>query len=146
MNVERKRRIIALIHDRELRSLMNDFIPDGKFELESAQDGLDGFHKLAKTYFDLIITDFRMTGLGGVNLLPRLKRIQPWARILVIPTAGVNRYQRRVIESEADVCLEKPFQVEQLKMVIQKILSLGEAKKLPEGENWRAERWSMEPT
>jgi DNA-binding NtrC family response regulator len=146
MNIEKKRRIVTLVHDQELRSLLNDFIPDGKYELESARDGLDGFHKLAKTYFDLIITDFRLPGLGGVNLLPRLKRIQPWARVLVIPTAGVNRGQRRVIESEADVCLEKPFQVEQLKTVIQKILSLGEAKSLPEGETWGPGRWSMETT
>jgi CheY-like chemotaxis protein len=31
-----------------------------EFEVESAKDGLDAFHKLAKTYFDLIITDIQM--------------------------------------------------------------------------------------
>jgi DNA-binding response OmpR family regulator len=146
MNAEKKRKIVTLVHDPELRSLLSDFIPDGKFDLESARDGLDGFHKLAKAYFDLIITDFRMPGLGGVNLLPRLKRIQPWARVLVIPTAGVSRDQRRVIATEADVCLEKPFEIEQLKMAIQKILSRAKEKSMGEGEPWGAERWSLETT
>ena len=144
MNAEKKRKIVTLVYDQGLQSLLKDFLSGREYELESAHDGLDGFHKLAKTYFDLIITDFRMPGLGDVNLLPRLKRIQPWARVMVIPTARVNRNQRRMIESAADVCLEKPFQMEQVKMVIQKILSSGERKPLPAGDTWESARLSLE--
>jgi CheY-like chemotaxis protein len=144
MNAEKKRKIVSLVYDQELQSLLKDFIPGREYELESAHDGLDGFHKLAKTYFDLIITDFRMPGLGGVNLLPRLKRIQPWARVIVIPTASVSRNQRRIIGSAADICLEKPFQIEQVKMAIQKILSSGERKPIPTGETWDPGRLSLE--
>jgi len=32
--------------------------------MESAKDGLDAFHKLAKNYYDMIITDIQMPGLG----------------------------------------------------------------------------------
>ena len=70
MNAEKKRKIVTLVYDQELQSLLKDFIPGREYELESAHDGLDGFHKLAKTYFDLIITDFRMPGLGGVKSSP----------------------------------------------------------------------------
>ena len=146
MNAEKKRKIVTLVYDQELQSLLKDFIPGREYELESARDGLDGFHKLAKTYFDLIITDFRMPGLGEENLLPRLKRIQPWARVMVIPTARLNRSQRRMIESAADVCLEKPFQIEQVKMAIQRILSSGGRERIPVGETWDSGRLRIETT
>jgi CheY-like chemotaxis protein len=146
MKVENKRKIVTLIYDEELQSLLKDFISGSEYDLESAHDGLDGFHKLAKSYFDLIITDFRMPGLGGENLLPRLKLIQPWAKVIVIPTARVKREQRRVIESAADFCLEKPFQIEQLKTVIQKLLFPGE-KKFPQAlEALESRKLSLTPT
>ena len=63
MNAEKKRNLITIVLDEELRSLLQDFMSGDEYGLESARDGLDAFHKLAKKYFDLIITDFQMPGL-----------------------------------------------------------------------------------
>lgn len=144
MNAEKKRNLITIVFDEELRSLLQDFMSGDEYGVESAQDGLDAFHKLAKKYFDLIITDFQMPGLGGVNLLPRLKMIQPWARVIVIPTARVKRNQRKIIESAADACLERPFEVSQLKTIIQKMFVGLEDKVIPTEEGLKPGRLSLE--
>ena len=144
MNAEKKRNLITIVFDEELRSLLQDFISGDEYGVESAQDGLDAFHKLAKKYFDLIITDFQMPGLGGVNLLPRLRMIQPWARVIVIPTAKVKRGQRKIIESAADACLERPFEVGQLRTTIQKMFVGVEDKAVPTEEGLKPGSLSLE--
>ncbi|MCU0594641.1 MAG: response regulator [Desulfobacterota bacterium] len=126
MNTEKTRKLVTIVFDPELRALLNDFMSSHDYGVESAEDGLDAFHKLAKNYFDLIITDIRMPGLGGADMVPRLKRIQPWARVIVIPTKKIKRKERQILESAADVCLEKPFKLSQLRTVIQGMFPLAQ--------------------
>jgi len=137
MNAEKKRNLITIVFDGKLRSLLRDFMSGDEYGVESAQDGLDAFHKLAKKYFDLIITDFQMPGLGGVNLLPRLRMIQPWARVIVIPTKKIKRRERQIVESAADACLEKPFELNQLKKIIQGMFPPPEDKVISTEEGWK---------
>jgi DNA-binding response OmpR family regulator len=144
MNDEKRRRIITVVYDPGLRSLLQDFFDGDPYEVESPSNGLDAFHQLAKKYFDLIITDCQMPGLGGVDLLPRLKRIHPWARVIVLPAKRMKRHERKMVESEADVCLTKPFQLNDLKMVIQRMFQPSDDKALPTEEGWRTGRLSME--
>ena len=145
MKTGKKRRLVTILYDQDLRSLLQDFIPDGEYEVESAKDGMDAFHKLAKKYFDLIITDFQMPGLAGVNLLPRLKIIQPWARVVVIPTRRLNRYQRKIVESAADAVLAKPFEISQLRTVLQRVFAAADRKDIPTEGKWKSGRFSLEP-
>ena len=144
MNAEKKRNLVTIVFDEELRSLLQDFMNGDEYGVESAKDGLDAFHKLAKKYFDLIITDFQMPGLGGVNLLPRLKMIHPWARVIVIPTKRMTRNERQIVESTADVCLEKPFQLDQLKKIVQRIFASIEKGVNSSEEEWKSGRLSLE--
>jgi CheY-like chemotaxis protein len=137
MNADKKRKLVTIVFDEKLRSLLQDFIDGDEYGVESARDGLDAFHRLAKRYFDLIITDAQMPGLGGVNLLPRLRQIQPWARVVVIPTKKIRRRERQIIESAADACLEKPFQLSQLKTVIQGMFPPERDKVVPTEEEWK---------
>jgi len=144
MNADKKRKLVTIVFDEELRSLLQDFISGDDYGVESARDGLDAFHKLAKKYFDLIITDAQMPGLGGVNLIPRLKQIQPWARVIVIPSKKMRRRERQIMESAADACLDKPFQLNQLKTVIQGFFPPAMDKAISTEEGWKRGRLSWQ--
>jgi len=144
MGSEQKRAMVAIVGDEKLRSLLKDFLNEEQFETQAPPTGREAFHQLAKRYFDIILTDYQMPGLGGVDLLPRLKRIQPWARIIVIPTKRASRRERKIIESAADVCLEKPFPIERLKMALERLLSPGGIDRIEGTEGWKSERLSVE--
>ncbi len=144
MNTLKNRRFVTIIFDRELRSVLQEFIREDGFEVETASDGLDAFHRLAKKYFDLIITDFQMPGLGGVQFLPRLKRIQPWARVIAIPTRRMPRKERQVVLAASDACLEKPFEMNQLKAMIQKMFTAADRKVVAAEADWPSGDLSLE--
>ena len=85
-----------------------------------------------------------MPGLGGVNLLPRLRRIQPRARVIVIPTRRMNRRDRQIMESKADICLENPFRIEQLREIIQRMFAATDGQAIPTKKEWESGRLSLE--
>ncbi len=144
MSAQNKRRIITVVFDRALKSALEAGLTDGRYTVEHTADGLDAFHRLAKNYFDLVITDFRMPGLDGVYFLPRLKRIQPWARVIVVPTKRVLRREREILESSSDLCLEKPLQMSQLQKAIQKIFAAADQNVVPGKKDWKSGPLSWE--
>jgi DNA-binding NtrC family response regulator len=123
MNPGSEKKILLIVHDGEMRSLLKDFLQEEGYEVESAEDGRAAFHKLARVYFRLIVTDIRMPGLSGWELLPRLKMIQPWASVVAIPAFGLRDGQRKLLERETSAYLEKPLRLPELKALIQRIIS-----------------------
>ena len=49
----------------------------GDYEVEIAPNGEEGLRLIADEIFDLVITDFKLPGMNGVEVLERLKEEQP---------------------------------------------------------------------
>ena len=116
-----KKRILIVEDDEEMRSLLKDFIEAEGFETDSASNGSEAFRKLAKESFDLIITDVRMPGLTGLDILPGVRKLQPEASIIVITAFGSEEVCRRAFERGATAYLEKPIHLSKLRTVIREM-------------------------
>jgi DNA-binding response OmpR family regulator len=125
----RKKKILVIEDDAEMRSLLKDFIEEEEgYEADSVGDGSEAFRKLAKEHFDLILTDIRMPGLSGMDILPGLKKLQPRSLIIVITAFGSEEVYRRALERGADSYLEKPVHLDELRKLMQKMVSFEEKK------------------
>lgn len=119
---QRQYRFLVIEDDQEMRLLLEDFIQEEGYEVRSTDNGSDAFRLLAKDKFDLIITDVRMPGLSGLDILPGIKKLQPHSAIIVITAFGSEEVYARAMERGADGYLEKPISLEKLKILIKKLL------------------------
>ena len=124
-------RIMIVEDDEEMRSLLKDFFDEEGFETESASNGADALRKLTKDHFDLIITDIRMPGLTGLDILARIKRLKPETPVIVITAFGSKEVYRKSLERGATACLEKPVHFDQLRMLIHETVSVKEKRISP---------------
>jgi len=118
-----KKRILVIEDDEEMRSLLKDFVEGEGYEADSVNNGSEAFRKLAREPFDLIITDIRMPGLTGLDILPGIKRLQPEASIIVITAFGSKEVCRKAIERGATAYLEKPIHLSTLRTLMDKMVS-----------------------
>jgi two-component system response regulator PilR (NtrC family) len=118
-----KKRILIIEDDAEMRSLLKDFFEEEGIETSSVENGSDAFRELVKEPFDFIITDIRMPGLTGLDILPRIKKLQPEATVIVITAFGSEEVYRRSLERGATAYLEKPIHFSQLKELIHEMVS-----------------------
>jgi DNA-binding response OmpR family regulator len=130
-----KKRILVVEDDEEMRSLLKDFIEAEGFEIDSVSNGSEAFRILVRELFDLVITDIRMPGLTGLDILPGIKKLQPEAPIIVITAFGSEEVHRRAIERGATAYLEKPLHFHELKTMIHEIIS-------SKAKNRGDEKWS----
>lgn len=80
---------ILLIDDEEkLRKLMARIIELEKIEVYQVEDASAGLKLLEKHDFDVIICDVKLPDANGVELIPRIKRIQPLTEIILLTAYG----------------------------------------------------------
>jgi len=112
------KRILVIEDDGEMRNLLKDFLKREGHEVDSADNGSEAFRDLAKQSFDLIITDIRMPGLSGLDILPGIKKLQPQASIIVITAFGSDEVCQKAFERGASVYLRKPIDLPNLGTLI----------------------------
>ncbi len=113
-----KKRILVIEDDAEMRRLLRDFIQEAGYEAQSVENGSAAFIRTARESFDLILTDIRMPGLSGLEILPGLKKLQPHAPIIVITAFGSEEVHQRALERGAHAYMEKPIYLDELKRLI----------------------------
>lgn len=90
------------------------------YETAEAKDGLEALELLARSRFDLVISDVRMPRMDGVALARHIVSSQP-----MVPIFLMTAYQ---FDSREDIsalnvpCLGKPFSFDELLSQIQKVL------------------------
>jgi DNA-binding NtrC family response regulator len=99
------------------------------FQVESAQSSKDALALCDEYSFDVVVLDFIMPGINGVELLARIRKIRPLVRAVVISgqiddSLGEKEVAKRLRESvEADEFLNKPVSCTSLVATISNLLA-----------------------
>lgn len=121
---EPKKRILIIEDDQEMRFLLKDLIEEQpEYEVEEVSDGAEAFPKLMGKDFDLIITDIRMPGLSGLDIIPGLRNLQPGVSIIAITAFGSEEIQRKALARGAQAYLEKPVPLDRLRRLIEELIA-----------------------
>ena len=113
--------ILYIEDDPELRTMVHRLLTEHGFNVETAEDGLEGVGKALEVKPDLILLDIYLPRLDGVGVLQRLKGDPetwdiPVVAISAWPT-GDNR--RRVDNAGAVDFVAKPFDLDSLVSLLQ---------------------------
>lgn len=92
--------------DNEIRAVIGEYFTVLGFAVDSADDGLSAMELIRKRYFDVIITDYAMPGIDGLQFTCAARRQYP--NSLIIGMSG-NIQEKDFIEAGADAFLSKPF-------------------------------------
>jgi putative two-component system response regulator len=121
----------VLIADDEpvSRALLENTLVEYGYDVRTAADGLEAFELLRSGTFRIVISDWEMPGLSGVDLCRRLRQRGVGGYVYVILLTSRNRTEDIVtgLEAGADDFVTKPFEPAELCMrlrVGQRLLAL----------------------
>lgn len=119
--------ILVIDDDEAIRDLCQQvFSRDGN-RVVAAEDGLIGLTRFKKESFDLIILDFKMPGLGGMDVLNEIKGDDPEAIVIVITGYSTIESAVEAMKNGAYDFVPKPFTPDSLRLIARRAL---EKKKL----------------
>jgi DNA-binding NtrC family response regulator len=106
-----------------LTSLTSLLELETEYRLQTAAGGEQALALAEESEFDLVISDYLMPGLNGIDLLARFKEAQPWApRILLTGYADKENAIRAINDVGLFQYLEKPWDNAHLLLVIRNAL------------------------
>ena len=101
----------ALVCDDEapLRDLMARRLEKLGLEVERAEDGKDAIAHLERNHYDLLVTDIYMPDVTGLELLQRMKALDPHAQVVVVTASATLDNAVKALNDGAFAYLTKPF-------------------------------------
>ncbi|MCE9598130.1 MAG: hybrid sensor histidine kinase/response regulator [Spirochaetia bacterium] len=100
--------------DTEVRKQVHLFLKDYFDTVHLAENGNEGLASFKANEPDLIITDIRMPGLSGIEMIKQIKQINKKARIIVTSAYDDSEFLIPLIESGVDRFVMKPLAVQAL--------------------------------
>lgn len=114
-------RIILAEDDDEMRDLIASSLQKDGYEVTLAKDGSELLARLAFQEFDVVISDIRMPGVSGMNVLEGLRDAR-WTVPVILMTAFGDEETRARVESKDAVLFDKPFDVDDLRTAIMNLV------------------------
>lgn len=113
-------KILVVDDDHNLLDLLDDTLTSIGYEATGAADGFEALKKLEQQQFDLVITDIRMPGMDGFELLRRIRESYPILPVLFITGVELPEAIKR---AAPDGFLMKPFRISHIERLIEDCLA-----------------------
>ncbi len=106
---------VLIVDDEEdiLWGLSEELTRNG-IEVDTSSNGQEAFEKIKENDYDFLITDIRMPGMSGSELLLKSRNLRPDLKVIVMTAYGSDELKQEVLSHGAISYLEKPFDFEQL--------------------------------
>lgn len=113
---------ILIVEDEPFqREMLRDSLLSDGHRVQEAGEGGKALRLLKENSFDLLLLDFRMPGMNGIELLKEAKRICPDVEAILITAYGAIETAVEAMKAGAADYLTKPINLEELSLLIDRI-------------------------
>ncbi|HEX8456588.1 MAG TPA: sigma-54 dependent transcriptional regulator [Pyrinomonadaceae bacterium] len=127
---------ILIVDDEQgMRQLLSLVFGRAGHQVRAAENGRRAVEMLRESAADLIVSDVRMPDMGGIELLRAARELVPDVAVVMMTAFATVETAREAFKLGADDFIQKPFDVDELKLIVEKALELRQLKQ--EIQDWR---------
>jgi diguanylate cyclase (GGDEF)-like protein len=114
-------RLLLVDDDPVVRQMMVSMVENWNHEPHAAPHAEGALELLEQMPFDVVVSDIRMPGMDGIELLRRISARWPETDVVMITAYGMSYSYMDVIEAGATDFVTKPFEPDELRAKLQRI-------------------------
>jgi two-component system response regulator HydG len=118
---EGKIKVLVVDNEKVIRDFFNQLLSQLGLEVMEAEDGYKALELVKKEKFDLFFVDVRLPGLNGLDTYRRIRKIDPYASVVMVTGHTVEKLLKQTQEEGSYGIIRKPFDISQIKDVVSKI-------------------------
>jgi DNA-binding NtrC family response regulator len=115
-------KILVVDDDDTIRDVVSKMLCWLGFEVSSADSAESGFALFLKNKFDLVITDFSMSGMDGINLAYYIKEKSPSTQVVLMTGDEKQVILSKIKGTAVAKALFKPFTLAEMDVTVQGLL------------------------
>ena len=113
-------RILLIEDEAPQRQLVSELLRDAGYQVATAASGEAGLQQLADGIFDLVLCDWKLPGIDGMEVFRRMKKNHFDAAFVMVSAYGTIARAVEAVRDGADDYLAKPFERETLLLAIER--------------------------
>jgi CheY-like chemotaxis protein len=111
------KKILVVDDEEDILWSLKEFLVNKelKAQVVTAASGEEALEKLARERIDLVITDIKMPGMSGLDLLVEIKNRFPYISVIVMTAFPSSEFKREALLKGGMYFVEKPFDIKDLR-------------------------------
>ena len=136
---------LLLVEDKDsFRRLLTQALADSPWTVCAVADPQEALRALEAQPFQVLVTDLRLPGMTGLELIRRARRLHPGLRVVLMSAFGEPKDIVEAMRLGADDFLPKPFDLDDFLAVLERLRALVGAPPPDPAEPWVAHSPAMQ--
>ncbi|MDD5496927.1 MAG: sigma-54 dependent transcriptional regulator [Atribacterota bacterium] len=114
--------ILIVDDDKDMRFLLSEILKNEGYKTRAVEDSTAALREINHNTFDLTLLDFKLPNMDGLQLLEKIKQINPDIIVIMLTAYGEINRAVRAMKLGAFDYITKPFNNEELILVVKKAL------------------------
>src|ERR1700760_1822877 len=117
---EESPRVLVVDDEKVIREILSDFLTMEGYVVRAVEDGDAALRELERRSYNLVISDLKMPGMGGLELLERIDELK--ANVLTVSMTGFGTVETAIeaMKKGAYDYILKPFKIEEVVHVVER--------------------------
>ncbi|MBI5683234.1 MAG: sigma-54-dependent Fis family transcriptional regulator [Deltaproteobacteria bacterium] len=115
-------RLLVIDDETQLRTALYEVLKRRGYDVVAVDSGKEGIERLKQNRFDAVITDVKMPGMGGLDVLRSVRCTNPHTPVLMMTAFGTIESAIEAMKEGARDYILKPFSPELIDSAIKKVL------------------------
>ena len=117
-------KVLVVDDERKMRRLLQILLERMGIDSLAAESGEEALDRFQAEKLDLVLTDLKMPGMTGLELLARLRELDAGVPVIVLTASGTLQTAVEVMKLGAVDYIRKPFDLEAIELTIRKALEM----------------------
>ena len=126
IDCDRPHRVLVADDEHHILDLVDSVLSDADCEVECVGSGAEAISRLEAKDFDLVISDMRMPGIGGREIVEWIRSKGKSGAVLLLTGDLASREMKEFISRSGVPCLAKPFQIGELRDAVETALGFSQ--------------------
>ena len=120
------KRVLVIDDEEAILQLARETLAHRGYQVDVASDGEGGLRCLDQTRYDVVLCDWKMPGMNGLEVYEHLRARQPQLcdRVIFMTGDVVSERTRAFLDTQKKVCLAKPFTLEEFRAALDKVVAV----------------------
>lgn len=117
-----KKPVLLIVEDWESQLfLLRGFLAREGYLVGEAKNGIDAIRHVRDGYCDVVLLDYKMPGINGIEVLKEIKAIKPVIDVVIISAYGTTERAVEALDAGAYSYITKPVDLDKILLLLDRI-------------------------